>query len=103
LEDEDVKTGGVPEVEKKKRGRKKGKGRELQDLLESQPLTMRRAESTPGYQGALNGNFGVTNNNIGNGAFGSDSHVSLEISESQRGAAPADPRRRNAQRNRADS
>jgi hypothetical protein len=29
LEDEDVKTGGVPEVEKKKRGRKKGKGREL--------------------------------------------------------------------------
>jgi hypothetical protein len=43
-------------------------------------MAMRKAESTPNhcidYFGGLNSDIGVTNNNIGNGAFGSDSHIS---------------------------
>ena len=33
--------------EKKKRGRKKGKGRELLDLIESQPASLRKVQSMP--------------------------------------------------------
>lgn len=33
--------------EKKKRGRKKGKGRELIDLIESQPASLRKVQSMP--------------------------------------------------------